>query len=149
MAVVETLWQLHTLICFKLLLSVTHIHVLFAFPVCCEVQLLCGTPTRSAPYSLDQTPRLLFILLRKFVQLLFESGYYSRAEFIKLGMEDEEIHCLKEGGVAADARKSIRRDTATLATAMDTKFEESDPFTDVEEDKDDELEENKLVLEDC
>ena len=83
------------------------------------------------------------------MQLLFESGYYSRAEFIKLGMEDEEIHCLKEGGVAADARKSIRRDTATLATAMDTKFEESDPFTDVEEDKDDELEENKLVLEDC
>jgi len=25
-------------------------------------------------------------------RLLFESGYYSRAAFIKLGMEDEEIH---------------------------------------------------------
>ena len=62
--------------------------------------------------------------------------------------EDEEIHCLKEGGVAADARESIRRDTATLATAMDTELEESDPFADVEEDED-ELEENELVLEDC
>jgi len=51
--------------------------------------------------------------------------------------------------VAADARESIRRDTAMLATATDTDFEESDPFTDVEEDKDDELEENKRVLEDC
>ena len=35
-----------------------------------------------------------------------------------------------------------------LATAMDTELEESDPFTDVEEDED-ELEENELVLEDC
>ena len=38
------------------------------------------------------------------------------------------IHCLKEGGVAADTRESIRRDTAMLATAMDTELEESDPF---------------------
>ena len=30
------------------------------------------------------------------------------------GTEDEEIHCLKEGGVAADARKTIERDTASL-----------------------------------
>jgi len=36
--------------------------------------------------------------------LLFESGYHLRAAFIKLGMEDEEIHCLKEGGVAGDTR---------------------------------------------
>ena len=64
------------------------------------------------------------------------------------GTEDEEIHCLKEDGVAADARESIRRDTATLATATDTELEESDPFADVEEDED-ELEENELVLEDC
>ena len=68
------------------------------------------------------------------MRLLFESGYYSRAAFIKLGTEDE-IQCLKEGGVAVDARKSIKRDTATLATA-------------VEEDED-ELEEKELVLEDC
>ena len=63
-------------------------------------------------------------------------------------MEGEEIHCLKEGGVAADTRESIRRATATLATSTDTKLKESDPFADVEEDKD-ELEESDLVLEDC
>jgi len=40
------------------------------------------------------------------VRLVFESGYYSRVGFIKLGTEDEEIHCLKEGGVCADARES-------------------------------------------
>ena len=62
-------------------------------------------------------------------------------------MEDEEINCLKEGGVAADARESTRRDTAMLATAMDNELEESDPLADVEEDKD-ELEEKELVLED-
>ena len=52
--------------------------------------------------------------------------------------------------MAADAKESIRRDTATLAIVADTEFEESDPgCTDVEEDED-ELEENyKLVLEDC
>ena len=37
---------------------------------------------------------------------------------------------------------------STCATAMDTEFEESDPFADVEEDED-ELEENKFVPEDC
>ena len=41
------------------------------------------------------------------------------------GMEDGEIHCLKEGEVAADARKTIERDTAALATATDS-LEESD-----------------------
>ena len=47
---------------------------------------------------------------------------------IKLRTEDEEIHCLKKVGVAAGARESIRRDTATLATATDTELKESDPF---------------------
>ena len=50
--------------------------------------------------------------------------------------------------MAGDARESIQRDTTTLVAAMDSKLEESDPFTDVEDDKD-ELEKNKLVLEDC
>jgi len=59
-----------------------------------------------------------------------------RAAFNKLGTEDEETHCLKEGGVGADAGESIQRDTAMLATATDTKLEESDPFTDVEKDVD-------------
>jgi len=72
---------------------------------------------------------------------------HSRAVFIKIWTENE-IPCPKEGGVAADARESIRRDTATLAPVMDTKLEESHPLADVEEDKD-ELEENDLVLEDC
>jgi len=63
-------------------------------------------------------------------------------------MEDEEIHCLQQGGVAADATESIRRDTAMLATAMDTELEESDPFADVEEDED-ELEEKEFVLKYC
>ena len=35
-----------------------------------------------------------------------------------------------------------------LVTSTDTELKESDPFTDVEE-YEDELEENKLVLEDC
>ena len=35
-----------------------------------------------------------------------------------------------------------------LATAMDTKLKESDPFTDVNVEED-ELEESELVLEDC
>ena len=111
------------------------------------------------PYLLDQTPRLLFISSRNFVRLLFESGYYSRAAFIKLsgigkifckckGFEKSQFYKInRKGGVAADARESIRRDTAMLATATDTELEESDPFADVEEDED-ELE-NELVLEDC
>ena len=65
----------------------------------------------------------------------------------RIGWNDEEIHCLKEGGVAADTRESIRRDTTTLATATDTELEESDPFTGIEEDED-VFEKNELVLED-
>ena len=79
------------------------------------------------------------------MQLLFERGYYSRVAFIKLRMEDEEIHCLKQGGVAADARESTQRETAMLATVKDTKLEESDPCADVEEDED-KLEENELAM---
>ena len=49
-----------------------------------------GNQTRSSililfsciPYSLDQTPRLLFISSSEFVRRLFESGDYSRAAFI-------------------------------------------------------------------
>ena len=70
-------------------------------------------------------------------------GFYWRAVFIKLGTEDKKIHCLREGVVATPSN-SIRRDTAMLATATDTELKaKSDPFTDVEEDKD-ELEENEL-----
>jgi len=69
--------------------------------------------------------QLLFISSHNFVWLLFESGYYLRAAFIKPGTEDEEIHCLKESGVAADARELPPRDTATLATVTDTELKES------------------------
>ena len=61
------------------------------------------------------------------------------------GKEDDKIHCLKEGGVAADARKTVRRDTATLASAPEA--DDIDPFADIEEDGE-ELEENEVVLED-
>ena len=43
------------------------------------------------------------------------------------------------------AREGIRRETATLDS---DELEESNPIADVEADED-ELEENKLVLEDC
>ena len=54
------------------------------------------------------------------------------------GMEDEEIHCLKEGGVAADARETLPRlPLQWIANSRD-----------VEEDED-ELEGNEPVLDDC
>ena len=34
------------------------------------------------------------------------------------GTEDEEIHCLKEGGMAVEAGTSIQRDTATPAAVV-------------------------------
>jgi len=71
------------------------------------------------------------------VWLLFESGYYSRAVFIKLETEDEEIHWLQMPG-----RQSEETLPCTLTTATGTELEESDPFAD-------ELEENELILEDC
>ena len=56
------------------------------------------------------------------------------------------IHgCLKEGGVAADAREEFRKETATLCTA---ELDEFDPFANIEEDED-EFEQNELVLFDC
>ena len=45
-------------------------------------------------------------------------------------------------------QESIRRDTATLATATDTELEDSDRIADSEEDED-EFEKNELVPEDC
>ena len=58
-----------------------------------------------------------------------------RVAFIKLETEDEEIHCLKEGGVAADARESTPRDTATLATVTVPSSRNLDPIADVEEEE--------------
>ena len=49
--------------------------------------------------------------------------------------------------MAADARDSIRRDTASLDTAG-TDTEDLDPFEGIEDDED-EVEANKDLLEDC
>jgi len=45
-------------------------------------------------------------------QLLFKSGIF------KIRTEHEEIHCFKEGGVTADTRESIWRDTATFMVTL-------------------------------
>ena len=99
----------------------------------------------SKALCLQWVKECLEVLLAEVVQKSFRACEISMNTD---GTEVEEIHCLKEGGVAADARESIQRDTATLTTAMDTELVESDPFADVEEDED-ELEDNELVLEDC
>ena len=63
-------------------------------------------------------------------------------------MEDDEIYCLKEGGVADDIRETVKRDTATLTSlplAALPEVDDVDPFMDIEE----ELEEDEVILEDC
>ena len=56
------------------------------------------------------------------------------------GTEDDEIHCLKEGGMADDARETVKRDMATLTSLQLAALPEADdvqvdPFTDIEENK--------------
>ena len=63
------------------------------------------------------------------------------------GTHDGEIHCLKPGGVAADARRAINMETANLLASVSGDDDE-DPFAGLEEDED-ELEENETVLDDC
>ena len=63
-------------------------------------------------------------------------------------MEDDEILCLKEDGVADDARESRKRHMAnptSLSLAVLLKADNVDPFVDIEE----ELEKIEVVLEDC
>ena len=57
------------------------------------------------------------------------------------GSEDGDVHCLKDGGVAEDARVAIDRDTGTLLSGEDR--DDSDPFE--EEEDEDQLEE----IDDC
>ena len=61
-------------------------------------------------------------------------GFYSRAATIR------------EQRLLNSVSQSVK--SFVNVKAMDTEFKESDPFTDVEEDKD-ELEETKLVLVNC
>ena len=118
----------------------------------------------------EWTPRLLLISACNLVWLLFESGVYSRAASVQKfksiiiinivykhkdsllallhgitvnidGSEDGDVHCLKDGGVAEDARVAIDRDTGTLLSGEDR--DDSDPFE--EEEDEDQLEE----IDDC
>ena len=59
------------------------------------------------------------------------------------GTEDSKIHCLKEGGLAADAATEVTRMTANLATE---EMDQGDPFSGL--DNDDELEQNETVVDD-
>lgn len=59
------------------------------------------------------------------------------------GTDDREIHCRKEGGMAAGARATITAETARLLFGNCSE----DLFTDPEDE--DELEENEAVLHDC
>ena len=91
---------------------------------------------------------MVFIKLRVIGKIFSKCKGFEKSQFYKFNKElwckNEEINCLKEGGMAAEARESIQRDTTTLATATDSEVKESDHFADVEEDKH-ELEENELV----
>lgn len=63
------------------------------------------------------------------------------------GSEDEEIHCTKASGVAAEARAEITKGTAALLAPREAEVEsdDPDPFKDIEEDEE-ELEENEMVI---
>ena len=63
------------------------------------------------------------------------------------GVNDSEIHCLEDSGVAAAARETVTSATARLLSGADEEDEE-DPFVELEEDED-ELSENEIVMEDC
>jgi len=66
------------------------------------------------------------------------------------GSEDDEIHCIKEGGVAAAARPDIARSTATLLPPHDVDNDEEDPFGDLQDEDEEELEGNEVVIDlDC
>ena len=60
---------------------------------------------------------------------------------------NDEIHFLREEGVAADVRETVKRDTATLTSLPLATLPECS-FLDIEKDEE-ELEENEVVLEDC
>ena len=64
------------------------------------------------------------------------------------GNEDGEIHCLKDGGVAAQARADIERETATLLAPHNV-IDDDDPFRDLDFSSDEEQQEqNEILVED-
>ena len=63
------------------------------------------------------------------------------------GTEDKEIHCIKDGGIAAEAFAEISQHTAALLVTDESDSESDDPFEDIDEDEG-ELEDNEAVIED-
>ena len=63
------------------------------------------------------------------------------------GTEDKEIHCIKDGGIAAEAFAEISQRTAALLATDESDSDSDDPFEDIDEDEG-ELEENEAVIED-
>ena len=62
------------------------------------------------------------------------------------GSEDTEVHCIRDGGVAAEARAEIAQSTAALLAPQDENVEDDDdpdPFKDIEDE--DELEQNEWL----
>ena len=54
------------------------------------------------------------------------------------GTEDGLVHCIKPGGVAADAAAEILAETGTLIAGSNKDLDDSDPFASDEELEDDE-----------
>lgn len=69
------------------------------------------------------------------------------------GKEDDEIHCVKNGEVAMDARAAIQEKTQTLHmptdcdACTDSSNEDGDPFAGLTDDEE-ELENNEICVED-
>ena len=64
------------------------------------------------------------------------------------GTEDASSHCLKSGGVASKALLTITENTATLLSEAQRQDDDGrDPFADLDDDGE-ELETNKLLVED-
>ena len=67
------------------------------------------------------------------------------------GSEDDKVHCMKEGQVAAAARAMVAEKTAALFRPQDVdevEASDDDPFGDIEDDAE-ELENNEITIEDC
>ena len=116
-----------------------HALILLMWVRCCP-----STKKYKVPYSLKQTPWLLFISWGNFEWLLFESSYYSIAAFIKLGMEDDP---LPQGRWSGCRHQGVNPKGQCHACHCNGYWAQGiRPFADVEEDED-ELKENELVLE--
>ena len=62
------------------------------------------------------------------------------------GSEDGEIHCIKDGEIAAEAAPIIQEKTASLLAATDQDDDDSDPFSSIEDD--DQLMDNEVAVDD-